>query len=377
MNNNTINILTTDDSRQGQSIEFECRIKEKKYRIFFRCKEAVLAGNQESLLASAILPCMKTGEADLVVDGEVSRAFLASLSTIQDIYCAWDESLRRVSVKKAIALMRPPSTRNRVGVFFSGGLDSLYTFIKHQEEITDLIFVHGLDVKLSDTSLLGKTSNKIRKFASAFGVNVIEIETNIRELLDPYVDWLFLGHGAALAAIGHLLYPDFHRLYIAASNTYADLYPCGTHPVLDHLWSSEALEFVHDGCEASRVEKAALISKYDIALHTLRVCWENPNSAYNCGRCEKCLRTMINLKVNDALDRCTTFDCGLDLKRVSKIDIKNINTRRMVEQNLEKLENRQDNEELRKALQKALNRQHWPRKIKAHVKRIAKRLISG
>ena len=376
MDNNTITILPTDQSRQGQLIEFECRIREKKYRIFFRCREAVLSGNPESFLASALLPSMKTGEEHLVFDGEASHTFLASLSTIQDIYRAWDESLHRVTVKNAKAVQRPPSTKNRVGVFFSAGLDSLYTFLKHREEITDLIFVHGLDVKLSDTSLLEKTSKKIREFASAFGVNVVEIETNIRELLDPYVDWLFWGHGAALAAIGHLLYPDFHRLYIAASNTYADLYPCGTHPVLDHLWSTEALAFVHDGCEATRVEKAALVSKSDIALHTLRVCWENPNSAYNCGRCEKCLRTMINLKVNDVLERCTTFDCELDLKRVAKIDIKNINTRRMVEQNLEKLENRRDNEELRKALQKALSRQHWLRRIKTSIKLFAKELIS-
>jgi hypothetical protein len=377
LNNNTVDLLPTDESREGQSIEFECRINEKKYRLFFRCTEAVLSGNVESFLAGTILPSMKSGGGNLAVDGEVSRIFLASLSTIQDIYCLWDESLQRVNIQKALAIQRIPSTKKRVGVFFSGGVDSFYTFLKHQDEITDLIFVHGLDIKLTDTPLLSKASKKIREVASAFGVNIIEVETNIRELLDSYVDWGFLGHGATLAAIGHLLYPDFHRIYIAATHTYADLFPWGSHPVLDHLWSSEVLEFVHDGCEATRVKKVALISKHDIALHTLRVCWKNPNSAYNCGQCEKCLRTMVNLKVNDALDRCTTFDCGLDLKRVSKIDIKDENTRSFVRENLKQLEKRQDNEELRKALRTALNRQHWPRKIKVHVKHLAKRFISG
>ena len=85
---------------------------------------------------------------------------------------------------------------------------------------------------------------------------------------------------------------------------------------------------------------------------------------------------MINLKVNDALDRCTTFDAELDLKSVSKIDIKDENTRSFVRENLKKLEKRQDNEELRKALQKALNRQHWLRRIKASIKLFAKELIS-
>ena len=40
--------------------------------------------------------------------------------------------------------------------------------------------------------------------------------------------------------------------------TYAHLGPLGSHPLLDPLWSSEDVELVHDGCEATRLDKLAL-----------------------------------------------------------------------------------------------------------------------
>jgi CubicO group peptidase (beta-lactamase class C family) len=70
-----------------------------------------------------------------------------------------------------------------------------------------------------------------------------------------------------LAAIGHLLAPAFERIYIAASVNYRDLFPWGTHPLLDPLWSSELLEFVHHGCAARRIEKLRFIAGFDAAVN--------------------------------------------------------------------------------------------------------------
>ena len=373
MNDQIMRIFSPDTINHGHSIEVEFQIRNKRYKIFFRNNvDGVLSRNLESFLASAILPCMKVGGGQLIAEGEVSHRFISELSTIQDIYCMWDTSLHRTEIENVIPVPRTSSIENRVGTFFSGGVDSFYTFLKHQDEITDLIFVHGLDIQLNDTILREKTSKKIREVASNFGKNIIEIETNIREILDYYVDWGFLGHGAALTAIGHLLFPKFCRIYIAATHTYADLFPWGSHPVLDHLWSSESLEFIHDGCEATRVKKVSLISRYEIALQSLRVCWKNPNSSYNCGRCEKCLRTMINLKANNALCRCTTFDEELDLRRVSRISVKDENTRAFITENLDVLEKFHGDDELKKALRKVLNRPQWPHKIKGRLRTMIK-----
>ena len=56
------------------------------------------------------------------------------------------------------------------------------------------------------------------------------------------------------------------------------------------------------GCEASRLDKLDVVAREPAARHSLRVCWENRGGAYNCGRCEKCLRTMVAMDALGVLD---------------------------------------------------------------------------
>ena len=351
-------------------VTVDFQIKDKTFNIYFKNDESnLLSGNTEAFIAYALLPSMKMGGGKISTNGKITTKFISGLSTIQDIYCVWEPSFKNIEVVGSTYQTTVSFTQKRVGAFFTGGVDSFYTFLKHQEEITDLIFVHGLDIQLEDTVLRNKTSEMIRKVANEFGKNVIEIETNIRELLNFYVDWGKLGHGPALAAIGHLLSPTLHRIYIPSSFTYKNLFPWGSHPILDPLWSSDSLEFIHDGCEATRVKKVALIAKYDIAMNSLRVCWSNPESSFNCGRCEKCIRTMINLKINNALSRCTTFTEALDIKQIVKIVAHDVGTRAFIQENLDELEKNQTDNELKKALIYVLNKPEIP-----YLKRFRRRI---
>jgi hypothetical protein len=125
---------------------------------------------------------------------------------------------------------------------------------------------------------------------------LIEIETNLRDTSDDYCPW-FQYHGAMLAAVSHMLAGQVERIYIPSSYTYEQLGDCGSHPFLDPLWSSGDLAFVHHGAETGRVAKVERISRSEVARRHLRVCWENVDEAYNCGRCEKCIRTSINLRI--------------------------------------------------------------------------------
>jgi hypothetical protein len=258
-------------------------------------------------------------------------------------------------------------------VFFSGGVDSFYTFLKRRDEITDLIFVHGFDVRLDDAPLRRMTSEMVRRVASRFGKRVVEVETNLRSLLDPYAHWRDHAHGAALATVGHLLSGSFGRIYISAAYSYAGLMPNGTHPLLDPLWSTEALDFVHDGCEASRLDKVAFIAQHEVALENLRVCWKNSDGAYNCGRCEKCMRTMIGLYVVGALDRCTTFDRPLDPKRVRRMVVPDAHRRTYLEEMLEILEGKPDDLGICRALRRVVNRPQWQVRLEDCLKRMLAR----
>src|SRR5690606_31296538 len=69
----------------------------------------------------------------------------------------------------------------------------------------------------------------------------------------------------------------------------------GTHPLLDHLWSSDLTAIRHLGNDAFRAEKVAAIAARPELLDHLWVCHRDPLE--NCGICPKCSRTMAVLKV--------------------------------------------------------------------------------
>ncbi|MBN2547607.1 MAG: hypothetical protein JXB15_00495 [Anaerolineales bacterium] len=298
-------------------VEIDFNVNGSQHSVYYQTADALLTVNTEALLAIALLPCMR-GHIPCLVEGSASPRFLAGLQHIQQVLRSWKPNYTAVEFPNIRMEPRPESDEKRVGVFFSGGVDSFYTFLKHKDEITDLIFVHGFDIPLKEQSLRQRMSVSAQRVADHFGKHLIEVETNVRSFIDAYAFWGF-AHGSGLASIGHLLYPHFQRIYIAASLDAPNQIHWGTHPDLDPHWGTEALEFIHDGVEARRIDKIGLISQYDIALQSLRVCLKSPQDFFNCGTCEKCVRTMIGLRAYGALERCPTFAAPLDNRRVYRM----------------------------------------------------------
>jgi hypothetical protein len=208
--------------------------------------------------------------------------------------------------------------------------------------------------------LRSQVTDFLERVRRHFGVEIIEIEANLREWSEYFdLDWGALAHGPALAATAYLLSPLFHRIYMPASYTYAEMLPWGSHRLLDPLWSSEDLEFAHDGSEATRIQKAALVVTSAFALANLRVCFFSTESIYNCGRCEKCLRTMVNLYAVGALERCSTFANTVDIGRIKRMSIFNEMERGRIRENLRALENRPEASKIVRALTLVLNRPKW------------------
>lgn len=372
-------IISLKSTEESQIVESEYIFAGKKHNVFFRSLgDTKLSGNPESCIATAILPAMKTGCKEIITTGEVSQRFLTSLATIQYIYKSWNQALTEPTITGLKPIQKSRYNKNRVGLFFSGGVDSFYSLLKHQDEITDIIFVHGFDIKLENKILREKVFRRIKKVGEQLDKNVIEIETNIQHFFKTVggLNWGEYGHGAALAATGHLLSPLFCRIYIASSHERGEVIPWGSHYVLDHLWSSEDLEFVHDGFGYSRIKKVAFISNYKIALENLRVCWKNPDNSYNCGECEKCLRTMINLKISNALEKCTTFDKEINYKQISKLIINKEFYGYFIKSNIIELEKTEGNDELIKVLKKLLSQPTWTKKFKKRWTRRKNRLIN-
>jgi len=262
--------------------------------------EAPLANTTRWSLPLRLVRAVAKGETANL--GNISPLLASNLKTIRDIYAAWIPGHTIPLNFECSSMVDSPASC--VSLFFSGGVDSFYSLIKHRDEIDNLILVHGFDIPLADTKAFALAEAQVRDVASFFGKRLIVVRTNLHfEQPDIPCSW-GMYHGAALAAVALALAPNHGKVYIASSYSYSDLHAWGSHPLLDPLWSTEFVQIVHDGCE-TRINKLRALVKSPEALSRLRVCWENPDN-YNCCLCEKCIRTMLALRIL-GVDRCTAF----------------------------------------------------------------------
>lgn len=294
--------------------------------VWFRASQP-FGQRPDFLLPLTLLPAMATGSR-LGLAGSFSPRLVSAVSKVQDILCLWGEEsrarnfrgLQRVEVDVRRAGGRSDDRPSDVACFFSGGVDSFHTALKHQDEITHLIFVHGFDLTLGNVAIREKASQMAHEVAKGMGKNLIEVETNLRSFSNGFVRWGDY-HGAALACVALLFQHRFRKVFIASTRSYANLVPWGSHPVLDPLWNTELTGLEHDGCEVTRPRKAAYISEYGPALEWLRVCLNPSDGIYNCGNCVKCLTTMLSLQAAGALERSKTFPKDLDLQAIAEMDL--------------------------------------------------------
>ena len=286
-----------------------------------------LAPTGDPFLAAALTIAMIRRET-LTIDAPVSPRLLQGASTLMDIYQAWFPRLARVDIVAPAAETAAPSKARGSALFFSGGADSFYSLLKHADPaapagprgLTHLVLVFGFDVKLGNPVLFDKIAGRLADVADQADLRLVVVETNVRRFSDRIIGWNPY-HSGALASVGLALSGLFRRVMIASSYAYQELHPHGSHPLLDPLWTTEGVELIHDGCEATRLQKIARLARSPLALGALRVCWENEDTQYNCGECEKCLRTMIALHIVGALDRTKVFARPLTAAAVRRAGI--------------------------------------------------------
>jgi hypothetical protein len=278
----------------------------------------------EAFIAASLLVAMKKGE-DIHTSENISKRFFYGLDQIMDIFQTWhSESFRRITVRHG-GISSASYNGDKIGCFFTLGVDSFYTLLKNintaspGERITHLLLVQGIDIPLSNSSLFNDIFKRIMEVADYYALQIITIKTNIREFSDSIVDW-YTYQGSGLASIALSLMPYFKKIYISSSDIYSTFEPIGSHPLIDPLWSTESLEFIHDGCEASRMNKILWqVGGSSLALKHLRVCFMNAGDQYNCGKCEKCFRTMINLEIAGILNKCETLPAFLDYGKIKEM----------------------------------------------------------
>jgi len=271
-------------------------------------------------LAAIMLPAMRRRPHRVLLPGPLDATMQANLPALQAKYVEFfpERRMRRTPVRAAAGHAkeaRAPEGR-RVGVFASLGVDSFSSILTHLDEIDDLIIFRGGNIGFEPENdpVWSQMVESARAVAKDLGKRLIPVRTNIRTFIVEKggVGW-GICCGATLAHIALLLQPWLHTVYVPASSHFghpdyaAHEGPFGTHPQLDPLWSSDQLRIIHDGGEVPRIERTHRVAQSPVALRCLQVCNSWTGGAYNCGRCQKCLHTMMELESAGALKACATL----------------------------------------------------------------------
>lgn len=247
---------------------------------------------------AALLPFAMACQWDLTTGTPVSRAFLDALAEYALISDTWIEHWRypRMEIPVADAGTGLPGGRAKAA-FFSGGVDSMHTLVASREKPDDVIFLTGFDIEPAMTAHTRLARRSIDAVAAMAGAAVVVVETNVRALRYYPADWVYLG-GSVLAGTALLLRGLYERVQVASDSTWNGCLAAHEHPVMHNLWRLPGFALRCTMVSTPRVERVRKIgSVMPGALAHLRVCWDMLPFHLNCGKCEKCQRTLAALEV--------------------------------------------------------------------------------
>jgi hypothetical protein len=290
------------------------------------------AEHGDHALLALLLHAMACAE-QVEVEGSLSPRLLDGLETLQEIWCRWrPDRYRPITIRcsQELARSEQPGASpggSREGLFaFSGGIDSIFSLLRHYHRKAGRHTVHpaatllvqGFDIPYAEDHAYGSATERAKLVLEECpGLSMLQLRTNSRLIGQHWGD----SFGLQLSAC----FLCFQRHYSDAvmgsgeGDGYDKLtFPWGSSPLTIPLGSTEAMTIHLDGCGYDRNNKVAFLSAYPKASRHIRVCWEGDRYDRNCGRCEKCVRTMLNYWAN-GLDVPSAFPTQLTPELVRSI----------------------------------------------------------
>lgn len=252
-------------------------------------------------LFTVLFGAMRWGR-DIHVDGPVSKTLVDNLDEFQSAFAMWLPDLNIVGISAQSEVPAAAPATDEAVVAFSGGVDASFTAYRHifkkpgrrHRHLKTAMLVHGFDIPLGRERAFQRAVTTAERILEGTDVTIATVKTNLKPMLSVSWEQSF---GAALAACLHQFSAGHGTALIGSDEPYKDLvFPWGSNPVTNPLLGSDHLRVVTDGSGFTRTQKVAEIATWASARDNIRVCWEGPSTGRNCGRCEKCVRTILNFR---------------------------------------------------------------------------------
>ena len=286
--------------------------------------DQVRADANVALLAAYPL-AMSTGEQRLQLEGAVPPRLVDGVRAAMALAVERTPALQPVRLDVVERGGRPLGTagRREAALCLSGGVDALAALQENLEAmppdhparfrrglfvfgLNSFDFADGLQVQ-ARAAVYETQATRLTEFASGLGISLLRATTNLRSLYPTFDAWSAAVNNTPLTAIGHAMRTHLSALAIASTGLGIDT-KVQQHPFVDPLFATHDFDVHPVQLMLSRAEKVRRLATWPDGLAVLRVCFlmELPTGpVLNCGRCEKCVRTMLELLAagGDALAR--------------------------------------------------------------------------
>ncbi|MEP7158672.1 MAG: hypothetical protein ABI797_04540 [Chloroflexota bacterium] len=235
-----------------------------------------------------------------------SMAFIRGLLRRMYPSLAWDGE---ISARNQVADPPMSTPRFAEAVMYSGGVDSIYSALRHRGPQTLLVSVWGADIALRDGKRWARHEADARGFAGQHAGGLAIVRSNFRDLnyvrVNDLTDevrrwWIDVQFSMALTGVAAPLLhlngiPTLH-LAGGLPRDETTLYRHASSPLLDHRIALAGPHVHHDGAQVNRHPKVDLIVQMTDGA-PVRVCHVGHGADMNCGRCRKCIRTQAAIYI--------------------------------------------------------------------------------
>ena len=264
----------------------------------------------DCFLVAMLVSAMKRHK-DIDIDGDISEKLYYNLTyyVIKMLHILIP-STKLIQIKCKNLVASNFNTGKGVACGLSCGIDSLSCLHDHYYDnkcpknfqITHVthfnVGAHG------STKNFVFRKNNVEKFAEENKLEFIEVNSNLMDL--NKAAWIE-SHTLKNCSVALLLQKLIGKYYYSSSYQYRDCQIKTTDdisyldPALIHLLSTESTQFISHGCQHTRIDKIRATTLNPSSYTHLDVCVENDHdretSTLNCGKCWKCVRTLITLEM--------------------------------------------------------------------------------
>ena len=276
----------------------------------------------------ALLPAAQwDGEKRILIEGRICSRLRDGSAVAMELFNLAFDRCRPLSIEPTEGFAPTIARREpRTASFLSGGVDALSLLRSnrldypsdHPGFIRDCIALFGMNTYDLDASGVPRpervaasdeNTRRMTALAESVGATVIPMRTNIRRFNSDFQSWAFVGFGTGTVSAAMCLANRISRVEIASAGLGVSHHLEGSHPCLDHNFSTEAVAVHHGQAGVTRFEKTRIVAGWPEGLSVVRPCCYRtiPRTTINCGKCEKCIRTMLALVALGKLGESAAF----------------------------------------------------------------------